>query len=426
MAEAIEYRGEPVPVRVGARQVVQLPPRALRVRLKGLLFDTSRTFLLPRALNGVRRLKALYEQYPGASVLIVGHADAAGAAAYNLTLSRQRAEAVGAFLADRVDDWLAWYRSLEQEKAWGTREDEHMLSALGDADGPFLDGAADDQRDETTKAAVRRFQEWSNQERGTTLAVDGIAGEHTRRALIAAYMAQDGTSLPPGTTVAVHGCGELHPEVATADGVAEEENRRVEVFLFEGPIEPAPQERCPAPGCAEHAQWVARAAETIDLRDQLPAPRGRTFTLELTDDVLLPEDAELVVHGLPSPLRLRAAEHHDPEAGRYAFAIHDPPPGARCRATLVSTQATLVLFDRVDLSRYVEEALAAGSPPFLPIDLPDEAFQTREVPTPEEEALGEQAFVGPFEDLREVEAGERDFPPQPDRAGALDEPERIN
>lgn len=426
MAGTIEYRGEPVAVQVGARQVVQLPPRALRARLKGLLFDTSRTFLLPRALNGVRRLKALYDQYPGASVLVVGHADAAGSAGYNLTLSRQRAEAVAAFLADRVEDWLAWYRSPEREKAWGTREDEHMLSALGDADGPFFDGAADGRRDEATRAAVRRFQAWSNQERGTALALDGIAGEHTRRALITAYMAQDGTSLPPGTTVAIHGCGEFHPEVATADGVAEEENRRVEVFLFEGPIEPPPQERCPAPGCAERAQWVARAAETVDLRDQLPAPRGRTFTLELTDDVLLPDDAELVVHGLPSPLRLRAAAHHDPAAGRYAFPIHDPPPGALCRATLVSTRATLVLFDRVDLSRYVEEALAALSPPFLPLALPGEAFQTREVPPAEEEAFGEQAFVGPFEDLHEAEAGERDFPPQPGRAGVEDEPERIN
>src|SRR5690606_32303810 len=137
-------------------------------------------------------------------------------------------------------------------------------------------------------------------------------------------------------------------------------------------------------------------------------------------------DAELVVHGLPSPLRLRAAEHHDPDAKRYAFPIHDPPPGARCRATLVSTQATLVLFDRVDLSRYVEEALAAGAPPFLPLVLPDEAFQTREVPPPEEEGLGEQAFVAPFEDVREEEAGDRDFPPEPDRAGVVDEPERIN
>ncbi len=425
----ILYRGEPVPLAAGRRAVVQLPPRVCRVRLKGLLFDTMRTFLLPRSLNGVRRLKALYDQHPGAAVLVVGHADTAGSDAYNLELSRQRAEAVASFLSDRVDDWLAWYHHPDRPgatpKAWDSREDKHMLSALGDAQGPFYEGRID--RDAAgAEAAIRRFQAWSNAERGTALAVDGIAGDLTRRELITVYMAQDGTSLPADAQVVVHGCGEFHPEVATGDAVAAEENRRVEVFLFEGPVDPPPQDPCPAPGCQEYPRWVGRASETIDLRDQLPAAPGRTFHLQLTDDVLLPEDAELVVHGLLSPLRLRAADHHDPEAGVYGFAIHDPPPGALCRATLVSTQATLVLFERVELSRYVEEAVAAGSAPFLPIAIPGEAFQTRPAEPAQEEELGEEAFVAPFEDEVEEEGGDPDFGPEPDRSGVFEDPQRAN
>lgn len=419
------YEGRPVPVSVGRRDVVQLPPRSFRVRLKGLLFETSRAFLLPQALNGIRRLRGYYDQHPGAEVLVVGHADTAGSDAYNLTLSRERAEAMAAFLRDDVEAWLPWYHAGDAAKRWDAREDTHMLSALGDEAGAFFSGPSEARADE---GALRRFQEWSNAHQGTDLAVDGKAGDHTRRALIRAYMAQDRTSLPPDTTLEVHGCGEFHPEVQTGDGVAEAENRRVEVFLFEAGIAPPPRSPCPAPGCAEYAEWVGAVRDTVDVRDQEPVEAGRIFTLELPDDVLLPDDAELVVHGLDRSLRLRASEHHRADEGLYAFPIHDPPAGARCRGTLVATKATKVVFDDVDLSRYIEDAVAEGAaPPLLVLDLPGPEFQSRPAQDPREADPPEAAFTQPFEDVERVERlGERDFPPRHDHSGAFDDPGRAN
>ena len=87
----------------------------------------------------------------------------------------------------------------------------------------------------------------------------------TRRALVQKYMAADGTTLPDGTTIVVHGCGESHPSVATADSVALAENRRVELFFFRGPVTPPAVDPCPAGGCAEYPEWVRRTVRTIDV-----------------------------------------------------------------------------------------------------------------------------------------------------------------
>ena len=116
-----------------------------------------------------------------------------------------------------------------------------MLSALPDGGPPYYAGPIHGQLDAATDDAVRRFQA----DHG--LAVDGAPGPDTRRALVTDYMGIDGTSLPPGTDVARHGCGEYHNAVPTPDETEEQANRRVEVFFFEGPIEPPPQPRCRRP-----------------------------------------------------------------------------------------------------------------------------------------------------------------------------------
>lgn len=244
--------GTPVGVAIGVLKVVELPPRAWRARVFGMMFDTDRSFLLPTAMPAIRQLKRFYDAHPRLDVLVVGHADRAGSDAHNLTLSEERADAIAAFLRDRVDPWLAWYGGdRPASKRWGAREDQYMLGAFADDTGPFA----------ATPAGIRRFQAWAG-----GLTVDGVCGPNTRRELIQRYMAQDGTTLPADAVITTHGCGEYHPEVPTPDGTPDERNRRVELFLFEGPPTPSPRRPCPSGGCPEHAQWVERAVETLDLR----------------------------------------------------------------------------------------------------------------------------------------------------------------
>jgi hypothetical protein len=84
--------------------------------------------------------------------------------------------------------------------------------------------------------------------------------------MIKAYMDLDGTTLPEGARVVAHGCGEHFPEVPTADGVDEPKNRRVELFLFDDGIAPAPPEPTSPPGSAAYPAW----REAVD--------QERTFT----------------------------------------------------------------------------------------------------------------------------------------------------
>ncbi|MBX3472136.1 MAG: OmpA family protein, partial [Planctomycetes bacterium] len=267
------------------RQAPQAPPPdkpLVRVLLTGLSFETEKAFLLPGALGAMRALRRLYVEHAPQAVLVVGHTDRAGRAAYNLTLSRERADATGAFLRDDVDAWLAFYREGRPAGlAWGLREDQHMLSHLADDDGPFYVKTVDGLAGPGTTEAVRRFQAWSRA-RGAAVRQDGVMDAATRRDLVAAYMATDGATLPDGARLEAHGCGEHHPAVETPDGVAEPENRRVEVFFFPGLVEPPPRTPCgPAPsGCPEHARWLATTARTIDLRQGLS-----TLRLRVTDDL---------------------------------------------------------------------------------------------------------------------------------------------
>jgi hypothetical protein len=152
-----------------------------------------------------------------------------------------------------------------------------MLSAVGDdtTGAPFYGGDVHGVLDTETRDAVMRFQT----SRG--LDVDGVPGPQTRRALVRAYMKLDGTTLPSDATVELLGCGEHHNDVPTDDGVAEAKNRRAEIFLFDpGPVEPAPPETCPGPGCA-YETWKERTVETIDFEDGLPVVDWDVFAFEL-------------------------------------------------------------------------------------------------------------------------------------------------
>lgn len=282
------YERAPLTLATGDAHVVKLPPRVMRGRLTGFLFDTNKTFLLPGALTGMRGLASFYAAHPGLAVLVTGHTDTVGLAPANLALSDERAAAVAAFLVDDVDAWLRHYTGTPGSSPWGTREDQHLLSALPAGGPPYYAGPIHGQLDAATQDAARQFQT----DHGLT--VDGVPGPQTRRALITDYMATDGTSLPAGTTLARHGCGEHHPAVPTPDETDEASNRRVEVFFFEGPIAPPPQPRCPHPGCPEYPEWLRRTILTIDFTNPPPTIRdprwedadgdGAEVRLRLLDD----------------------------------------------------------------------------------------------------------------------------------------------
>ena len=75
----------------------------------GLLYDMNSDVVRPEARSNLRALAASLNKYPGSSVLVVGHTDNTGTAAYNLTLSERRAAAAADYLVvlgvkkDRID-----------------------------------------------------------------------------------------------------------------------------------------------------------------------------------------------------------------------------------------------------------------------------------------------------------------------------------
>ena len=78
-------------------------------------------------------------------------------------------------------------------------------------------------------------------------------------------MAIADTTLPAGTIIKTHGCGPYHLAVPTPPQTDEQRNRRVEVFFFEGRIDPPPLARCPSGGCSQYQQWVKRSVHCFDL-----------------------------------------------------------------------------------------------------------------------------------------------------------------
>ncbi|HYP87376.1 MAG TPA: peptidoglycan-binding protein, partial [Polyangiaceae bacterium] len=228
--------------------IVSIQPRVVAARVVGMFFDTDKAFLLPSAIAGMRGMKQLNDENPDTTLLVVGHADTAGTSSHNDKLSLERAQSVAAFLTDDVDKWLPFYdSSVPESKRWGAKEDGSMLSALPDA--AQLVSAPD---------PIRAFQ----QSRG--LEVDGKAGPKTRRQLVTEYMALDQTSLPKGTKIVAHGCGENFLADETGDGVADAANRRAELFFFDKKlgIQPPPQGQNSGPNSTDYPEWKRRSEET--------------------------------------------------------------------------------------------------------------------------------------------------------------------
>lgn len=247
-----------VTVKIGRSQEVSLPAPVVRGRATCMHFDTDKAFLLPASIPGVRNMVAFIARHPGKAILVNGHTDLRGSDSHNLQLSKERADAMVAYLTNQVDAWLAWYGAASASKRWSFREDQNMLATVVDpSNAPYYSGPIHGQNDAATQDAARRFQIDNG------LDPDGQLGPDTRRALVGRYMALEKTTLPPGANVTVHGCGKFHP-IDPVDG-DDLGNRRVEIFLFDGPVDPAPVEPCPTPGCTQYAEWVGQSIDDLDL-----------------------------------------------------------------------------------------------------------------------------------------------------------------
>jgi type VI secretion system secreted protein VgrG len=231
-----------------------------RVRLVGMLFDLDKCFLLPSAMRGIREIRKQYDAHPDANLLVIGHTDTSGKDAYNLTLSLERAKAIAAYLTDDVPVWDAFFAdSKPAQKRWGLLEVQYMLTALPERGTPYFRGTPNGADSQASRAAIKSFQQ------DKKLEDDGIAGTTTRKELIGAYMALDRTSLPKGTTLTTHGCGENFPAENTGDGKRFAQNRRVEIFFFDGPIEPPVPGPTSPRGSSAYPAWLKKLRKTIDI-----------------------------------------------------------------------------------------------------------------------------------------------------------------
>lgn len=64
----------------------------------GVFFDTEQYNINQRSREALDRLTSIFKEYPGSNILIEGHTDSTGSNAYNLTLSKNRAQAVTNYL----------------------------------------------------------------------------------------------------------------------------------------------------------------------------------------------------------------------------------------------------------------------------------------------------------------------------------------
>ena len=177
-----------------------------------------------------------------------------------------------------------------KSKRWSYREDQNMLHKLtGPSGKPYFPGAITGINDEDTQDAAHRFQDDNG------LKSDGQLGPKTRRVLVRKYMELEGTTLPPDATLLIHGCGKFHP-VDLVPG-SDEGNRRVEIFLFDGPVDPPPVEPCPSPGCTQYAKWVGLATEVVDLCKGAPLEDMRLLLVGRDNLPLREMPCELSIDG---------------------------------------------------------------------------------------------------------------------------------
>jgi outer membrane protein OmpA-like peptidoglycan-associated protein len=265
--------------------------------LEAAHFETAKSFPLPAALPTFQAVAAHVANTPESALLIVGHTDTVGDADYNLQLSNERASAVSAYLRNAVDEWMPFYANDDAQKRWDVREDQYMLSSVPFG-APDYRGKIDGDAGPQTQAA------WNALQQRGGVPVTGKADDASRRALVLEYMKAEGSTVDSSVSLETLGCGERHLAQQTGDDVANDENRRVDLFAFEkSPIEPAPAECKDGahPGCTVYDRWKAAVTGPIAVQAAaaVATPDGKAeVVVELDQAItdLLPDGA-LILSG---------------------------------------------------------------------------------------------------------------------------------
>lgn len=66
----------------------------------GVYFDTEKYNINAKSQTTLNKLADIFKEYPNSNVLVEGHTDNTGSDSYNLTLSKNRAQAVTGYLVD--------------------------------------------------------------------------------------------------------------------------------------------------------------------------------------------------------------------------------------------------------------------------------------------------------------------------------------
>ena len=67
----------------------------------GVYFDTNKYNVNSKSAVTLDKLAAIFKEYPDSNILVEGHTDSTGDDAYNMTLSKQRAQSVSSYLSDK-------------------------------------------------------------------------------------------------------------------------------------------------------------------------------------------------------------------------------------------------------------------------------------------------------------------------------------
>jgi hypothetical protein len=229
-----------------------------------------------RATSGLGILASLFRHvdlHPDKKLVIAGHTDASGGAAYNFALSGERAEAVLAVLENDRDKWSALCHGRQKVEDY-----QQLLSHCHDLLGWDCDpGGVDGRLGDKTRQALQGFRARYNAGKGDLgfgsspdLPEAALAGDRLKQEYWGAFFDLYQRELAQGLGVDAAGldglrgkvkfvddgrkflaCGESFPiERPERGGFRSQSNRRIELLLFDPGEEPSLA--CPAARSTVH------------------------------------------------------------------------------------------------------------------------------------------------------------------------------